>query len=91
MNFFIGLSDYDWYSGLRDQNYDKVNFGHPCATDFAALQQSDMFLFQLKKPYYAVIGGGFFISYSSVPLDLAWQAFGQKPVQRHMKNFLNVS
>lgn len=88
MNFFIGLTDYDWYCELRDRNFDEVNFWRPGATRFAALQQNDMFLFQLKKPYYAVVGGGFFVSYSSVPIDLAWQAFGERNGTRSREEFI---
>jgi putative restriction endonuclease len=78
MKFFIGLTDYDWYSELRRRNYDEVNFWRPGSARFLSLQPNDLFLFQLKKPYYAIVGGGFFVRYSSVPIDLAWQAFGVK-------------
>ena len=78
MKYFIGLTDYGWYSELRQLNYDEVNFWRPGSTRFQALQPNDLFLFQLKKPYYAIVGGGFFVRYSSVPIDLAWQAFGMK-------------
>ncbi len=78
MKFFIGLTDYDWYSELRQRNYDEVNFWRPGSTRFQALQVNDLFLFQLKKPYYAIVGGGFFVRYSYVPIDLAWKAFGMK-------------
>ena len=78
MKFFIGLTDYDWYSELRQKNYDEVNFWRPGSTRFQAVQPNDLFLFKLKKPYYAIVGGGFFVRYSYVPIDLAWQAFGIK-------------
>ncbi len=78
MKLFIGQTDFDWYSELREQNFDEVNFWRPGMSPFRALQPNDLFIFKLKKPYYAIVGGGFFVSYSMVPLDLAWQAFGRK-------------
>ena len=87
MKFFIGLTDFEWYNELRRKDYDEVNFWRPGSTQFQALQQNDLFLFQLKKPYYAIIGGGFFVRYSFVPIDLAWQAFGIKNGTRTRDEF----
>ena len=53
MKLFIGPTDYDWYCELRDQNFDEVNFWRPGMSPFRALQPNDLFLFKLKKPYYA--------------------------------------
>ena len=36
------------------------------------------FLFKLRHPYNHIAGGGFFVTYSSLPLSLAWDVFGQK-------------
>jgi putative restriction endonuclease len=89
MNFFIGLTDYDWYCELRDHDFDEVNFWRPGSTRFLALQPNDLFLFQLKKPYYSIVGGGFFVRYSFVPIDLAWQAFGMKNGTQTREAFAN--
>jgi len=35
-------------------------------------------LFKLRRPYNHIAGGGFFVTYSSLPLSLAWEVFGQK-------------
>ena len=78
MNMFIGLTDFNWYNILKNRNIDEVNFWRPGSTAFHALMPNDLFLFKLKKPYYAIVGGGFFVSYSSIPIDLAWKAFGEK-------------
>ena len=77
-DMFIGLTDYDWYTTLKNKNYDEVNFWRPGTAAFRALQPNDLFLFKLKKPYDAIVGGGFFVRYSSVPISLAWEAFGEK-------------
>lgn len=77
-SMFVGLTDYDWYSELKNRHFDEVNFWRPGGSEFHALQPNDLFLFKLKKPYYAIVGGGFFIRYSSVPIPMAWEAFGEK-------------
>lgn len=77
-NMFVGLTDYDWYCNLKYENFDEVNFWRPGSTAFRALNTNDLFLFKLKKPYYAIVGGGFFVKYSLLPISLAWEAFGRK-------------
>ncbi len=89
MNIFIGLTDYNWYNTLRSKSIDEVNFWRPGSTAFHALMSNDLFLFKLKKPYHAIVGGGFFVSYSSVPIDLAWKAFGEKNGTKDYQEFRN--
>lgn len=89
MNMFISLTDYDWYSTLKRKELDEVNFWKPGGTSFHAIQPNDLFLFKLKKPYYAIVGGGFFVSYSLVPIDLAWKAFGEKNGTSCYTEFVN--
>jgi putative restriction endonuclease len=36
------------------------------------------FLFKLKRPYNHIAGGGFFVAYSTLPISLAWEVFGEK-------------
>lgn len=75
---FVGLTDYDWYCTLKSERYEEVNFWRPGSTAFKALKPNDLFIFKLKKPYYAIVGGGFFVKYSLLPISLAWEAFGKK-------------
>ena len=77
-NIYVGLTDYDWYCTLKSENFDEVNFWRPGGTPFRALKPNDLFLFKLKRPYYAIVGGGFFVKYSLLPITLAWAAFGGK-------------
>jgi len=79
MNFYVGVTDHDWFRFLRERQPDEVNFGFPSSkVGFAALQPGEPFLFKLHSPYNAIAGGGFFVRYSALPLFLAWVAFGQK-------------
>jgi putative restriction endonuclease len=86
-NMFVGLTDYDWYCNLKSENFDEVNFWRPGSTAFKALNPNDLFLFKLKKPYYAIVGGGFFVKYSLLPISLAWEAFGRKNGTKNYTEF----
>jgi len=87
-NMFVGLTDYDWYCNLKFENFDEVNFWRPGSTAFKALNPNDLFLFKLKKPYYAIVGGGFFVKYSLLPISLAWEVFGRKNGTKDYIEFL---
>ncbi len=78
MKLFVGPTDHDWYTYLRNQQRDEANFWWPSGHQaFRALEPGEPFLFKAKAPHEAIIGGGFFVSYVSAPVSLAWQAFGE--------------
>ena len=78
MRFYVGVTDQDWYSQLSDLGYDEVNFWKPGSAPFKALKENDLFLFKLHAPQNYIVGGGFFVRFSTIPVSLAWQAFGKK-------------
>lgn len=79
MNIFLGLTDHDWYTRLRELRPDEVNFWWPSGeTGFKALRSGEPFLFKAKSPHLAIVGGGFFVRYVATTASLAWQAFGNK-------------
>jgi putative restriction endonuclease len=78
MRLYVGLTDYEWFDFLARQQPDEVNFWMPKPRAFRALQPGELFLFKLHAPHKAIVGGGFFVTYSALPLSLAWQAFGTK-------------
>ena len=79
MNFYVGVTDHEWFGFLRERKPDEVNFWFPSSKQgFAALQPGEPFLFKLHSPYNIVAGGGFFVRYSALPLSLAGEAFGEK-------------
>ncbi len=58
MEMYVGLTDYDWFTFQVEQKYDEVNFWKPgIKKEFKALQPNSLFLFKLKKPYDAIVGG----------------------------------
>jgi putative restriction endonuclease len=79
MKAYVGVTDYFWYSFLKEQNPDEVNFWQPSGNDqFKALRPGELFLFKLKGERNAIAGGGFFVRSSILPDFLAWEAFGPK-------------
>ncbi len=80
MKIWTGVTDNRWYENLsRQQDLDEVNFWHPRGRPpFTTLPEGTPFLFKLKSPYHHIAGGAFFIKYASLPLSLAWDAFGVK-------------
>jgi putative restriction endonuclease len=77
---FVGNTDFDWFTFLRDrQPLEEVNFWQPSGGDaFRALAPGEPFFFRLKKPHYAIGGFGLFARHEVVPARLAWDAFGER-------------
>ena len=42
------------------------------------LQPGEPFLFKLHSPHNFIVGGGFFVRYSTLPASIAWEAFARK-------------
>jgi putative restriction endonuclease len=79
MRFWVGVTDKAWYDALRRRNPDEVNFWQPSARRLAEfLEPGVPFLFKLHSPDNFIVGGGFFVRFSSLPARLAWEAFGDK-------------
>jgi putative restriction endonuclease len=79
MNFYVGVTDYDWFR-LHAAKHDvqEVNFWRPSPdATFKALQTGEMYLFKLHSPRNYIVGGGFFARFVQLPISLAWEAFGE--------------
>lgn len=78
MKFWVGVTDKDWFEFLRARAPDEVNFWQPSGKPLAAfLEPGTPFLFKLHAPNNFIVGGGFFVRFSALPAQLAWQAFGE--------------
>lgn len=93
MKFWLGVTDNNWFSFQESNRFDELNFWQPSGTPpFKNADQGMPFLFKLKRPNNHIVGGGFFVTYSSLPLSLAWEAFGQKngaATLRDLKSLIN--
>ena len=79
MKFYLGVTDNNWYNFLAQQNREDVNFWRPGGnTSFNVLTSGSPFLFKLRAPQNAIAGIGFFSSYTSLPLTMAWDVFGDR-------------
>jgi putative restriction endonuclease len=79
MKFWVGVTDNQWFKYLSKVQPDEVNFWQPSATPlFTGAPVGLPFLFKLRRPNNHIAGGGFFVTYSKLPLTLAWEIFGQK-------------
>jgi putative restriction endonuclease len=79
MKLWAGVTDNNWYKFLSEGNYDEVNFWQPSGrAPFTNLPAGTPFLFKLKAPNNHIAGGGYFVNFSTLPLPMAWEAFGPK-------------
>jgi putative restriction endonuclease len=90
LKFYIGVTDHSWFNHLSNIQPDEVNFWQPGGKQtFKALQTNDLFLFKLHSPHNFIVGGGFFVRHSFLPVSLAWEAFGIKNGMADYTGFRN--
>jgi putative restriction endonuclease len=78
VKLWVAVTDKDWFQFLAEQRPEEVNFWQPSGSrEFRVLQPGEPFLFKLHSPYNFIVGGGFFVRYSALPVSLAWDAFEQ--------------
>lgn len=88
MKFWVGVTDNSWFDFLSKRQPDEVNFWQPGgATAFRALSPGELFLFKHRAPLNYIVGGGFFVRHSFLPLSLAWETFEQKNGAETFENF----
>ena len=76
MKFYVGVTDKGWYKFLSDLAPEEANFWKPSVmTRLTNLQPGEPFLFKLHHPDNYIVGGGFFVQYSTLPLSMAWEVF----------------
>src|SRR5271166_3278827 len=74
----VAVTDNAWIEYLRGRSdLDEVNFWRPTPTPVKDLPGTPWF-FKAKAPVNAIVGGGFFVHYTSMPLAIAWDYFGTK-------------
>jgi putative restriction endonuclease len=81
MNIWVGVTDNQWFDVVSHvPGVDEVNFWQPGGGSkaFRVLHQGEPFLFKLHRPLNFIVGGGFFVKQTRVPISLAWEAFGVK-------------
>lgn len=77
MRIYVGVTDRDWFDLLSKRSVvEEVNFWRPSPNvGFKALGPGELFLFKLHAPENYIVGGGFFVRFQQMPLNLAWEVF----------------
>lgn len=79
MKFFVGVTNNKWFEYLAARQPDEVNFWRPRSQhDFRAIPVGAPFLFKLHAPLNFIVGGAYFVKHVHYPLQMVWQAFGDK-------------
>jgi putative restriction endonuclease len=77
--FWTGITDSDWFEQLARNPPVEVNFWQPSGgVPFRALEPGGLFLFKLHSPQNFIVGGGWFLRHSALPVSIAWKAFEAK-------------
>lgn len=79
MLFYVGNTDRDWFIYLRKRNPEDINFWQPGGIQrFHVIKPGSPFLFRLKRPINKIVGIGFYVTHSLLPVDFAWEVFQEK-------------
>lgn len=80
MKAYVAVTDLDWYTFLSSQpGIEEVNFWQPGGgRGFHVLSPGEPLLFKLHYPNHFIVGGGFFVHFSRLPVSRAWEAFGMQ-------------
>ncbi|HMP91156.1 MAG TPA: HNH endonuclease [Kiritimatiellia bacterium] len=76
VKYWVGITDKQWFTYLAALAPEEVNFWRPSSTqNFGAIEVGAPFLFKLHSPDNFIVGGGFFVRHTTLPLSLAWETF----------------
>ncbi len=90
MNIWIGITDGEWYQQLAALQPDEVNFWRPSdRRAFVSMEPGTPFLFKLHSPDNFIVGGGFFVRDTILPVSLAWDAFQERNGTKSRLDLLN--
>lgn len=79
MKFWVGVTDRDWFDQLSRLRPDEVNFWQPGGRPpFTNAPVGMPFLFKLKYPVNAIVGGGWFVTFSRLEPRMVWDVFGDR-------------
>jgi putative restriction endonuclease len=78
MQFWVGVTDDDWYIRLSRLQPDEVNLWQPSLKPLRNLEPGSLFLFKLRAPNDVIVGGGYFVRFTVLPCFLAWEAFQER-------------
>ena len=79
MRLYVAVTDNDWFAlHVSKAQVEEVNFWRPSPdATFKALHPGELLLFKLHAPYNYIAGGGFLTRFLQLPVNLAWDTFGE--------------
>jgi len=79
MRLFLAVTDNDWFAlHSSASRVEEVNFWRPSPeATFKALSPGELLLFKLHAPENYIVGGGFFTRFLRLPVNMAWEVFGE--------------
>jgi putative restriction endonuclease len=89
MRLFVAVTDNDWFTLHASKTIvEEVNFWRPSPeATFKALQPGEILLFKLKSPNDSIGGGGFFTRFLQMPINMAWETFGEENGVKSLPEF----
>lgn len=89
MRLYVAVTDNDWFDlHASKTGVEEVNFWRPSPeASFKVLQPGELLLFKLKSPNNAIAGGGFFTRFLHLPINTAWDTFGEANGLRTLSEF----
>lgn len=90
MNYYIGVTNQQWYEQLRNKCFDIVNFWRPGSTNFKSLKPGELFLFKLHSPNDYIAGVGYFSSFKKMPVKTAWEIYQARNGVENYKEFIHT-
>lgn len=78
LEYWVGVTDQAWFEFHSANQSVEVNFWAPGGeVIFKAIPEGGLFLFKLKSPTNKIVGGGWFMKSTTLPLELAWKVYGK--------------
>ena len=78
MTSYVAITDHDWFTHLRQQTWDEVNFWQPSSTNLLNPPPGMPFFFKLRASHGShIVGFGHFSWRSKLPAWMAWDSFGE--------------
>lgn len=78
MTSYVAITDFDWFTHLRQQAWDEINFWQPRSTNLLDPPPGMPFFFKLRASHGShIVGFGHFSWRSKLPAWMAWESFGE--------------
>ena len=78
IRMYVGITDEAMYEEWKRSATDEVVFWTPGLKNFHPIREGDLYLLKLHAPKHYIVGGGYFVRYSVLPVYQVWEMFGTR-------------